>query len=245
MKTKSQTIIIALLILSFLSAIYFSHLALAATPDEVIQSQIGINPDNIPSDPSEITSKYLKQEWSKLIATWPIIGPIHSYLLVHPIVFQVLFNYQYEISLTLFLIIILWIYFTILGGSLIDTTGLVKKGWQSLLFGVAIALILAHTNIIKNIVLFTLGIIFKQDQWWIRTLLWLLAMVVFWVIAIIANKTDEWQRKQKKAQKDAEVAQAAKEGQAAARGLEKGQKMAEDTGLNQKANIWRRMMGYQ
>jgi hypothetical protein len=243
MNNKPLLLIAVLLTLSIFSAVYFSHLAIAETADEVIQSQIGINPGNIPSSPEEaqnIATKYLKREWSKIIAGVPVIGPIHTYLLANPIVFQVLFNYKYEISLTLIGIIILWIYFASVSGNALRASGLIKKRWQTALVGLALAIILAHINVLKIIISFFLEIAFSDKAWYIRLIIWVLTVLFAWLFALISHKLATWKAKIEKAQKEAEVAQAAKEGQTFAKGAEKGKELKEklnsgDSYMNRKS----------
>lgn len=110
---KKEYFILSVLIISIFSAIFFSHLSLAETPDDIIQSQIGINPGNIPSSPEEaknITTSYLQKEWGKILEKNPVAGPIHRFLLAISPAFKAILGVEYALSWAFVFAICIWLF---------------------------------------------------------------------------------------------------------------------------------------
>lgn len=159
-------------------------LAQVTTPQELLQQQTGINPESIPKSPEEIKDIYLKQEWSDVIAKIPVIGQIHNYFLVHPLIFKIIFNEPYTISLVFFLVVILWAYSMAAISDILRTSELVKTG-SSVLIGAASTIILAQVKVFNIIATTALNIIFAKEEWWIRGILWVLLFVILAIIVYI------------------------------------------------------------
>src|SRR3990167_7951978 len=109
---KNQTKFLAILIITCLLLVSITSLIHAAdTPNagDAIGQQFGINTDQTSGLKENITNTYLKGEWGKIIASKPIIGPIHNFFVNNPKVFQVLFNEPYEFSLHFLIVFIFWL----------------------------------------------------------------------------------------------------------------------------------------
>ena len=192
----------------------------AADPSDasqVIGEEFGVNPDNIPTDPEEIKSQYLQQEWAKLVAENKILGPIHRFLIKISPVFSVILNHPYEISLTFFGIFVLWLLIVLGGLKFCKSFNL--NGWLSGGIGIVFASILAQINLIGIVVTSILDIIFKQENWWIRLILGILIIGAI-VIAIYSwLYLSSYIKKQKKAGKEKEADQKLKETKAFVKGV--------------------------
>jgi len=203
------------------------NLALAqTTPEDVFQQQTGISPENIPKSPEEIKELYLRQEWSNFIAKIPIIGSIHNFFLTHPLPFKILFAYPYEISLTFFLIFILWIFLVAGAADIINASGFTKNP-ISFLIGLAFSVILSQIGALKGIVLFTLNIIYAKETWWIRLILWLTFFVMLVVIFYFEKILGQQIRKGIKARKERELKEEEEEHEEYIKGAEEGRKIKE------------------
>lgn len=245
---KKQTFIIPIAIIAFfLFSIFLVQLVLAETPNQIIQQQVGFNPSSIPTsqqDVNNIASKYLKQEWAKVIATTPIIAPIHAYFLAHPLIFQILLNYPYEISLTFFLILFLWIFFAIIGARIFRSIGILGSGLQNAIIGIGISVILAHVNILKNLTLLFLSIAISDKAWWIRLLLWVGLFLFAWFFALISVMIERAKIKKQKQQKDADTARKAEKADQFIKSAEEGNKMKASMDSNTRESNWKRFLGY-
>jgi uncharacterized membrane protein len=114
---KKELAVIGLLIFSLVSAIYFSHLTLAQTPDELIKAQTGvdinkIDPNKVPSSPDEIkqtSESYLRQEWTKLLNK---SASGRALLMINTIlspVFKLMVGFDYSLSWIFTIALFIWI----------------------------------------------------------------------------------------------------------------------------------------
>ncbi|NMB81701.1 MAG: hypothetical protein GYA14_07765 [Ignavibacteria bacterium] len=150
---------------------------------------IGINPADIPQTPeyaANISLTYLQKEWTKIVAKNKYIGPIHNFFLAHPTAFIVLFNYKYEFSLTFICIFIFWIFLAVVFGNIINSLGLLKLGlpW---IFGALCSIILSQMGLIKLVTDSMLNAIFLQSLWWMRAILWFVALIVLIIVFYISQ----------------------------------------------------------
>src|SRR3989344_2055704 len=178
---------INLLILSlFLFTFIVNFVAAQQDPadvGQVIGGAFNGNQSKIPTTPEDIEQlrqNFLKQQWTEIISKNKVLGPLHNFFVNNTIIFQILFAHPYELSLTLFGIIILWFFFMTKATKIIDSTGLVKGG-VSVAIGAAFAIILAQTRLLKTIVTFTLDVMFKQSSWWFRIII---AIIAFGFLAL-------------------------------------------------------------
>ena len=192
----------------------------AADPSDtsqVIGEEFGVNPDNIPTDPEEIKSQYLQQEWAKLVAENKILGPVHNFLNKISPVFSVILNHPYEISLTFFGIFLLWLLFVLGGLKFCKSFNL--NGWLSGGIGIVFASILAQINLIETTVTSILDLIFKQENWWIRLILGILIIGAIIIVIYSWLYLSSYIKKQKKAGKEKEVDQKLIETKALVKGI--------------------------
>lgn len=217
--------LIILLIISFLFQLSLTK----AIDSEDIQKTIGINPENIPSDPDalkeQIKSRYLQQEWGKIISKNKVLGPIHNFFISNPLLFQILFKEPYALSLVFFCTFILWLYLTIGISDIMKKSGLIKSG-ISLIVGIASTIITAQLGIIKWIVNSALYIIFAREAWWIRLIIWIAIIVLLVIIYYVKNLLAQQLKLMKKSEEKSELKQKTQESEAFIKGVKEGQQIA-------------------
>ena len=225
---KKSSLIIPLLLLSIIAlSIFASAQTTVPGAEQIQQAQQQIS--NLPKTPAElqqITSDYLVQEWSKIVAKIPVIGPLHSFLLAHPLPFIILFNEPYSFSLTFILIFILWLYIAIFSSRTISSAGFVKPliAW---LLGLLFTILTAQINLISYISTAVLAFIFSYDAWWARTLLFLVVIVVFVLLSALSNILSKYLKEIELKKEKQEIKQGIKESKALKKGLKEGQKLTE------------------
>ncbi|MBS3090872.1 hypothetical protein J4217_00295 [Candidatus Pacearchaeota archaeon] len=185
---KKEILFLILLVFSIFSITYFSHLAIAETVDDAIQTQTGFNPENIPNPTNieDIKTKYLQREWNQIIDKNAIAEPIQRFLIsINPFLKAVL-GVEYALSWAFFFAIVIWIslfvflqpiaevlfkgkLFGILGAfivaSLIGLSGTIKRAVDMLTFVINNTWILwisVVVAIVITIILHRLGISFEQ-----------------------------------------------------------------------------------
>lgn len=199
----------------------------AQTPEEAVQQTIGVNPENIPQSPEQIKEAYLKQEWGKIVASWPVIGPIHNFLSENPLVFKIIFNEPYAISPTLFLVIIFWLIVGIYSSKMLASSGIINKAF-AIPAGFAFTIVMAHISIYNfiasSLVLFTLS----KDGWLARSLIIIIISAVIIAVAFLFRYIDMEIKAARVAKAKAELEHKVKKSEKFMQGVEKGQKIVED-----------------
>ncbi|MBU0466908.1 MAG: hypothetical protein KJ718_00445 [Nanoarchaeota archaeon] len=203
MKKTNLLIITLLLVISL--TISITAVTDVGDVSQVLGEQFNISADKIPTDPEKIKQLYLQTQWTEFIAKSRVLGPAHAFLTKISIAFQILFAHPYEISLTLFAIIVLWFIFGTQASKIIEAKTKIK-GAYAFIIGLLIAIILAQARVIKVIATFLLDLIFKPSNWWMRII------VIIIVLAVVAIEIKESQilakrlkeNKIKKTQEEAE-----------------------------------------
>jgi len=142
---------------------------------QVIGNEFNISSEKIPTsqeDIEKLRQGFLQKEWTELISKNKVIGPVHNFFSNEKtqIVLKIIFAHPYEISLTFFLILILWLLILIQSTKIVKSSEIIKKE-LAFPIGIAIAIIFAQLKIIKLIVTFSLDLAFKQENWWIRVII--------------------------------------------------------------------------
>jgi len=215
-----------ILALSFVSFVYAA--IDPANSDDPLG--IGISPDKIPQTPEDaanISLTYLQKEWTKIVAKNKYIGPMHNFFLNHQTAFIILFNEKYEFSLTFICIFVLWVFFAVLFGRLINAFGLLKMGlgW---VVGVLCSVILAQIGLTKIITTSILTLIYARDLWWMRALLWATITIVLMIVFYLDQAVSQAIEQSKKKGKEQELEEEVKSGKAFRKGVEEGRKLLED-----------------
>lgn len=228
---KKSLFAVFLLLFLILALVFIRFVSAAIDPSNSEDPLgIGINPDNIPQTPEDaanISLTYLQKEWTKIVAKNKYIGPMHNFFLNHQTAFIILFNEKYEFSLTFICIFVLWIFFAVLCGRLINAFGLLKMGlgW---VVGVLCSVILAQIGLTKIITTSILTLIYARDLWWMRALLWATITIVLMIIFYLDQAVSQAIEQSKKKGKEQELEEEVKSGKAFRKGVEEGRKLLED-----------------
>lgn len=210
-----------LLISIYVLAVVFSlsHISAEITSGEEIQSQIGINPDDLSTDIDELKSKYLTQEWEELVNKNKFLGPVHRFLKSFFLI-KILFGEQYSISITFFLIFIFWIFTAIKSGNIIKSSEIIR-GTSAVIIGFLFSIVLAQTGIFNSIAVYMVSVIFSPEQWWMRLILGAIALAIILIIAYISALTEKAIKENKQTQKQSKSEQTQKELEAVSREIKK------------------------
>ncbi len=198
----------------------------AQDPKEIIQKNIGINPENIPQNQDElkeeIKKRYLEKEWSNIISNITIIGPMHNFLLKSKNIFIVPFGEPYSFTPTFILIAVLWLYFFLLMYDIIKGSKIVQKT-PAFLISLGAAVIIAQTGLIKNLVTGALTLIYSKEAWWLRIIILILLFGGLYLVYFIEKKIGRTIRKEKEKQKIGEIKKETEESKSFIKGVKEAQ----------------------
>ena len=217
-KFKFALLIISTLLITSLFVFYSNNAsaALSTTNLEDTTNTLNENLQNIPKTPQEIRDRYLRQEWNNIISKMTFIGPIHNFFIANPVIFNLLLREPYSFSLTFFSIFILWLCIAIWMKNIFKP--IFKQKWMAWLIGFAIAIALAWVTAIKTIVFAVFTVIFAEDAWWIRLILWLALLVAMILVFFVDHMIAQNIKKSKEAKEKAEMKQNIAENKAFVKG---------------------------
>jgi hypothetical protein len=200
------------------------------TPGEQIQEQIGFNPEKAPKTPQE-TRDYLQQEWTKIVASKPVIGSIHKFFLEHPLIFKIVFNTPYVFSLTFFMVVLMWIFIMLTLTTLLARSDLLK-GPPATAIGIGAAIILAQVGVYNHLSVWLSNLALSPQNGWVRFVIWTIIVLGFVIFFYIDQQVAETLKKRKEKRKKLETEEKAelakKEVEALAEGLEEGLKLKKE-----------------
>lgn len=173
----------------------------------VIGNQIGVDAEKIPTSQEEINKirdDYLKKEWGEILSKNKILGPIHNFFSNDKtqVIFLFFFAHSYEISLTFLLIFLLWIFFAVVGKKIFSLT---EK--YSTWIGIGCAILLAQVRAIKLIVNFFLDLFGKQENWWIRAIIMIIAFGFLAAGIVLSKMLSQYMRKSRERKDKSELKQ--------------------------------------
>ncbi|MEK6820509.1 MAG: hypothetical protein AABX71_02240, partial [Nanoarchaeota archaeon] len=132
---------------------------------------------------TETTWDYLSKEWKKMLLGNKFVSALDSFFTKISSIFLILFGEGYALSLTLFIIIILWIYFFLKFAEILRDFSAFSSG-TSWLISLGIVAIMAQTKILRKIVEFFMWLILAKEAVWWRILM--TGIIVFALILIYA-----------------------------------------------------------
>ncbi|MBS3077251.1 hypothetical protein J4233_03175 [Candidatus Pacearchaeota archaeon] len=199
---KSNILIILLLVISIFPLIQTVK-AICDPGDSrcILAEQFGLDPSQIPKDREDIQQLYLQKEWTRLIEKNKFLGPIHQFFTKISWLFIILFHHPYEFSLTLFAIIVLWFLFGTQIAKMFEA-GFGLKGIYAFGIGMLGAVILSwvppnSAGIIEMITSALLDLIFKQENWWMRTIIVVVIIAVIVLEVRVSKSAEKYIKEQK------------------------------------------------
>lgn len=228
---KKKGVLLGILIISLIFSLYFIHFVSADTiPTQGLQDQannIQQTANNLQQTPDEIRNQYLSQEWTKAVVDLPFIGPIikpfHEFFLAHPLLFQILFNEPYAISLTFLLTLVLWIFIVISSYKVWKVY--MREKWVAIVMSIGIAILVAQSTLIKIIVMAIIDLILGQQTWWIRAIMWLAFIGALFLLYYLDRVMAKKLRASRAAAEKSQMKQDVAETKAFVKGVKEGQKM--------------------
>ncbi len=230
MKNKGallSILLISLILPTFLSNI-LSFVSADTSSTQALQDQLNSaqqTANNIQQTADSIRNQYLSQEWSNVIAKIPVIGQIHSFFMTNQLIFIVLFNEQYSISLTFFLTLLFWMFLLVISYKILKVY-FPQSGWKALIISIGIAILVAQATLLKVITASVLKIIMNQQVWWIRLIMWfsifIILVIFYYIDATISSKI----KAVRAAKKRAELERSVSEAKAFVKGVKEGQDLA-------------------
>jgi len=190
-----------------------------------LPSELNQNPDEILEKIKNQTfSKwdYLAREWRATLLKNKYIASADSFFTKYSIVFNIIFNMPYSLSITLFVIFLLWIFVAFESGRWLQKLLGIKEAILALLIGAGVSIILAHIGILLFIVKVLGILVYAKDKWWWNLIMIVVIILFFVALALFGEQFAKWldEREKKKMEKKTEQKQ--KETIAFAEGLEKG-----------------------
>lgn len=208
---KKREVIFLILILISLTIIFLTSITKAeditGIPGE-INPETGL-PEGIPTSTEEVKNKtqstldYLGQEWQKILLKNSIISTLDSFFTKISIIFVILFGQPYSLSLTLFIIILLWTYFLFMFAKIIGDLSAFSPA-TSKIISLSLVIIMAQIQIIKKITEFLMWFIFAKKSTWWNILITILIILVFILLSKYSSTLVE---KIKKGQEELEKEQ--------------------------------------
>ncbi len=134
---------------------------------------------------------YLRAEWEKLFLKNPVVSKLDGFFKEFSIVFRILFGMNYEFSIVLFGIIVLWVLVIFNSGKLITSTGFFDGGASQIL-GIGVAILFAQVGILKSITIFAGNIIFSPENAWTRAILFFIFVILLGVFTYLSDMLSKY-----------------------------------------------------
>jgi hypothetical protein len=188
---KGVLLVGLLLVLAFVFLLYSSHLAIAQTPEEIIQQQTGINPDinkipQTPEDAKQLSQDYLKKEWIKLFENNTLVlSPMIKFYRQYPYIgstIKTIIGVPPGLNWLFFMTLTLWVTFAIYIFRTFSAVSPFSKGVSTI---ISLTLIIATgiIGIVKAISTKIISVLSLMNTWWMQ----LIGVVAIWVLIILAS----------------------------------------------------------
>lgn len=125
---------------------------------------------------------YLTKEWKNIILSNPVAYGINLSFEKISFVFKILIGEEYSLSISIWVIILMWLLIALKAAELFRISKLLK-GKFSYLGGFAIAIILAHLQIYRILYDFVGDLWNSEKLWWVRILI----VIVIVALVLLVN----------------------------------------------------------
>jgi len=191
-------ILFGIFAVSFIHAIEYSD----------VSGQVDDTQQQIENVTSQFENKwdYLQKEWKSMLLKNKFVFAVDSFFTKINIAFLVLFAEDYSlVSLTLWLVIILWILFAVIIMNALKAQLGLDSG-ISFLIGAAVSVILSQIKIFHILVTFILKIAFAPDLWYVRLIIWIFIFIGFFAVYYVSKILDKYLEKARKLSAEKETA---------------------------------------
>lgn len=146
--------------------------------------------EDIKEDIVEGEWDYLGKEWQKIFLGNPIVSTFDNSFKKISFIFRIFFGEPYSLSLALFLVMVLWLYFFLKFKEMMQDYSLFSKK-TSWVFGIAMPILLAQMGFLRAIIEFFGWLVFSKEANLWRFLIMLVIVVVMVVIYKLTSKFGE------------------------------------------------------
>jgi len=190
---------ILLLVLLLLSIFVVSVNAIPTT-EELEEDNVVQGVQEIQEFTEERKWEYLSAEWKEILLKNKFISTIDGFFRKINFIFIFFFGENYDLSLTLFFVVIFWIFFFLSFGGIISTYSAFGKG-IAYVIALALSVVVAQFGFLRKLSELVFKIIFyKEGVWgWISFVIFIFAMLFFFVLIQLLLK---YAREKRKAQKE-------------------------------------------
>jgi hypothetical protein len=159
---------------------------------------------------------YMGQELQKLILQNSVVRGIDSFLNKISFVFVIFFGVKYSMSVSLFFIIALWVYFFLTYCSIFKNFSSFSR-WISRVVSLLLVVIMAQLKLFEKMINLVIYLLFGSKPWWVKALIAVgIAVVLFlllWYIKKFGSQIKENRKKMKEAEARAKLELAAATGE--------------------------------
>lgn len=215
---------IGILLLGFLVLSIFTTILVQVQAQEIPPLPPGIEKlaeigKNLTDD--EARRAYFSQEWKEMLLKNKFISEIDSFFTEITILFRIFFGMPYSLSITLFLVIILWIIIALQGAKIVRNGFGIPEG-ISYLIGIAIAITLSQIQLLRRLIVFLTKFIFYRESAWARFIVFVVIIGIFILIYYFGGALSAFLEQRRKKKKGEETETKQKEIKKFTKGLGQG-----------------------
>lgn len=201
--------ILFVIILSFLlvsSLVLFSLISVQSDLEnlgEGLQEKIQ-KVEDIKTEIEETKWDYLGQEWKKILLKNEFVSLVDSFLEKISFVFEILFAEKYSLSLTLFLMVLLWLYLFFKFTEIFRDYSAFSSG-VSIILALSFTIILAHFQILRKIIEFFGWLVFSQEAGlWRFFIILIIIFIMFFLYSLSSKLGEAYKKEREKTEKERE-----------------------------------------
>lgn len=218
-------------LLIFLALAFISQLVLA---EEIPGLPGGLQPDDLEKIPQTIEQYQNITEWQligmrmqKSLLENSVVANIDLIFTKFTWLFRILFGMHYSLSITLLIVIALWVIFVLDFAPLLKNYSMFSD-WTSYGISFGLAVILAQIKIFESIVNFFGTIMFAREGWPARVMIFFAFLGMIILVHYTTKTVEKHLKEQREEEERNEARYAGKELKARTEGIEKGRKLAEE-----------------
>ncbi|MEK6906856.1 MAG: hypothetical protein AABW81_04520 [Nanoarchaeota archaeon] len=216
---KKIVLFVGIILILFLNIFLVS--AVQVNPQDTVNDNL----DKLEDTQEKVQTKwdYLGNEWQTVLLKNKFVSAVDGFLTKISFVFMFLFGEPYSLSLTLFMITVLWIYLFFQFSEVLRDFSAFSPTTSNII-GFGLAVILAQVGILKKIVEFFGWIVFSPEASWMRAIILILIIVVLVFLYRFVSALGKTAKKNREEMEKEKGKLASKKVQALAKGIEEGMK---------------------
>ena len=172
--------ILFLLILNFFAISVF-----AAVGDNVEKLEDNVKYVESLKEKAESKWDYLGKGWYEVFLKNKFVVLVDNFLKKISFIFEILFGEPYSLSLILFFVIVLWIYFVLKFKEVMTLTAFSKI--TSIIISFGLVCILAQLHVLRKIIETLRDLIFAPELWWVRAIIILVIFIAVFILSKLSS----------------------------------------------------------